>query len=76
MHTNLGVSSELHSLVMSMLAKDPLARPTAEEVNQQIAQLWSVDPTDNDITKEATPRKNAEQQPLDPSQGTLNQVRQ
>lgn len=41
---NLGVSPELQSLIMSMLALDPGRRPSAEEVNQQISQLWSVDP--------------------------------
>ena len=45
-NTSLGVSSELQSLVMSMLAEDPTSRPSAEEVNQQVAQLWSVSPTD------------------------------
>jgi hypothetical protein len=40
---DLGVSPELHALVMSMLEALPACRPTAQQVNQQIAQLWAVE---------------------------------
>ncbi len=48
---SLNVSPELHSLVMSMLDANPSARPSAEEVNRQVAQLWSKDPIDTKMDR-------------------------
>ena len=53
--TSLKVSPELQSLVMSMLDANPSARPSAEEVNQQVAQLWSKDPIDTKMDTTVSP---------------------
>lgn len=51
----LNVSPELQSLVMSMLDANPCARPSAEEVNRQVGQLWSKDPVDTKMDSSISP---------------------